>query len=406
MTSSQRGGAVLAGSDHRSTLAVLRSLAQIGIPVAVVGISPHGAVASSRFARRHARGPSPERDPAGFVRTVHDVAARERARLVIPLNDAALAACVSRRERFADVAALATPTSEAVWSVLDKRRNLELARRLGIPVPRQFELEAVDQVPELADTLGFPVVLKNPGPNTAAGRSLRFRWLVARDERELRSLLHDHCGDGVFPLFQELVTGTVRNVCCFAVEGELVAVHEYVSIRRWNGEGVLRQMTAASPDLVRYAELMLGALRWDGVAHLGFFVGADGAVRYMETNGRFWGSIAGSVRAGWDFPRWTFEYFVEGRRPSTPPLAIGSRTCWHYGDLSALVHFLRGGVAPSSDPVGRLRAVADYLGGFRPGVGSDMFRIDDPLPELVEHWHGLRRVLTRRRHAKLGDYDR
>ena len=54
---------------------------------------------------------------------------------------------------------------------------------------------------------------------------------------------------------------------------------------------------------MQYARDLLGALRWDGVAHLGFFVDkARKKVWYMETNGRFWASIEGLVHAGWDDP--------------------------------------------------------------------------------------------------------
>jgi len=54
---------------------------------------------------------------------------------------------------------------------------------------------------------------------------------------------------------------------------------------------------------LQYARDLLGALRWDGVAHLGFFVDkARKKVWYMETNGRFWASIEGLVHAGWDDP--------------------------------------------------------------------------------------------------------
>ena len=38
-----------------------------------------------------------------------------------------------------------------------------------------------------------------------------------------------------------------------------------------NGE-VFRKIIEPSPDLLQYARALLGALRWDGVAHLGFFV--------------------------------------------------------------------------------------------------------------------------------------
>ena len=97
--------------------------------------------------------------------------------------------------------------------------------------------------------------------------------------------------------------GEVHNLCCFAVHGELIAVHEYHSIRRREGLGVFRKIVTPRPDLVQHTRDLLRGLDWEGIAHVAFFVSHDGLKKwYMETNGRFWASTEGSVHAGWDFP--------------------------------------------------------------------------------------------------------
>ena len=141
---------------------------------------------------------------------------------------------------------------------------------------------------------------------------------------------------------------------------------------------------------------MLEAIRWEGVANVQFIVGEGvDAVRYLETNGRFWASTQGSINAGWDFPRWAIEYFLLGRPPQPGPLRVGSRTCHHAGDLSALLGYLTGGPSPTTGrtPSG-LRATLDYFRAFGPGVRSDVLRLADPLPGLVEHWRLLMNGLS------------
>lgn len=133
---------------------------------------------------------------------------------------------------------------------------------------------------------------------------------------------------GRFPLFQELVEGQVTNLCCFAPSGRIVAVHQYRSLRRmgWEGNSILREATASTPELVEYAERLLGDSSWDGVAQVAFIVRErDGASWYMETNGRFWGSVEGSIAIGWDFPYWAYRYFTRGELPTPPPLRVGSK---------------------------------------------------------------------------------
>ena len=142
---------------------------------------------------------------------------------------------------------------------------------------------------------------------------------------------------------------------------------------------------------------MLSAVEWDGVAHVAFFVGADQKkLWYMETNGRIWASVQGSVHAGWDFPYWIYRYFLHGEAPQPGPIEIGSRTCWHRGDLESLLLFFRGGEIPATgtDPSG-LQALGQYLSGFSPRNRSDVFRLSDPMPAVVDHLRLFRRLLSR-----------
>jgi hypothetical protein len=389
--------AVLTGSAQRPLLAAARSLARLGIEPVVVATGAGRTVKASRYVRHHLLAPDPDVRCDAYVDCVLTVARQVHARVVIPTDDASMLACANARsviER--DLPVAAAPTA-AVRNVRDKRLNLSLARELGIPCAAQFELRDAGQLSELVRTLGLPLVMKNPGPAATGHRSsFPFRWLVVESERELSDQIATLCPVGEYPLFQELVSGRVHNVCCFAIGGEVVAAHEYVSIRRLQGSGVYRQIVPGRADLRSFAEVMLGALKWDGPAQLGFFVTEVGEIRYMETNGRFWGSIEGSTLAGWDFPRWTYELFADGARPTPGSLQIGSRTCWHCGDLQALAEYLAGGAPPAGRP-GRTRAVVDYLTAFRPGIKAETFRLSDPLPAVAEYLDLVSRARRSRR---------
>ena len=218
--------------------------------------------------------------------------------------------------------------------------------------------------------------------------------LYAHNEEQLRGYVAEHCAHGQYPLFQEMATGEIHNVCCFAAQGEVLAAHEYQSIRRLEGAGVFRKIIEPSPDLLQYARALLRALRWDGVAHLGFFVDKKrDRVWYMETNGRFWASVQGSVHAGWDFPYWVYQYFLHGQRPNPRPIQVGSLTCWRLGDLIALLNFWRGGDIPATgtNPT-KVQTALQYLSGFAPNVHSDMFAWDDPVPAVMEYWKIRKRL--------------
>jgi len=313
------------------------------------------------------------------------------------LTDRVLLTCDLFRDTITAETRLAAPPSGAIRNVLDKRANLDTARRLGIPCPAQFDLGRLEQIPEMIQEIGFPIVLKNPGPSMDGTRPRAgLDWIVVQDEAGLHRHLPAYSSPGVFPLFQQLVTGVSPNLCCFAIDGEIVAIQQWRDLRTFRGDSAFRTTTAVSPDLYRYAELMLRELRWEGLAHLEFFVRENDAdVRYIETNGRPWASIEGSIAAGWDFPLWMYKFLAYGEVPQAPPstYAIGVKSRWHYGDLRALGISLRHGRAASSRRRSRTAAIIDYLSGFSPTIHSDVFRVADPLPELAEHARGVRMAL-------------
>ena len=403
---------LLTNSNARAGLAVARSLARRGISTLFASDSPSNLSLYSRTAKNFRLAPPVSSDPDGFVRFVLDTVRAHRIGLVIPVTDQDVITLERNRSALEAETRLAMANSSAVRCALDKRWNLQIARECGVPCPRQFEMTDVSQIPEMIEYLKFPIVLKSPGLDAESVQNapFKFRVLFAHNEAELRKYIAEHCRGGVYPLFQECAVGDVHNVCCFAAGGELLAAHEYHSIRRYSGTGVLRTIVEPIPELLVHARRLLKAMNWDGVAHLGFFLSKDRSqVWYMETNGRFWASTEGSVHAGWDFPYWVYDYFRNGNSPVVGDIKVGSTTCWHMGDLLALVDYYRGGDCPSTGSQhGKMMATLKYLSGFSPAIHSDVFRWSDPLPGVMEHLHNLKRAktqagwLARRRMERLG----
>lgn len=387
---------VLITDGHtRAALAVARALSQHGISNLTLAEHPRCLTYYSLFTKHLLLAPSPRTEPEAFLESALTAVNRYKIQLVIPITDQTLFLFDQHRHRFSGQTKLAISNSQAVRCVLDKRLNLELAKKLGVPCPRQFELKDNRQIPEMIETLGFPIVLKNPGePYDSRMLRFSFRAIYAYNEKELYNYIAEHCQTGVYPIFQEFVSGEVHNLCCFAIHGEVVAIHEYISLRRRKGEGVFREILELSPDLEENTRRLLQSLKWGGVAHVSFIVSKDHKKKwYMETNGRFWASTQGSIYAGWNFPYWTYNYFLHGKKPKPDEIKIGSKTCWHLGDLLALLIYLGRGLSPTmgSRPK-KLFAIFQYLSGFFPGIHSDVFRWNDPVPAILEHWQLLERA--------------
>lgn len=381
---------LVTGGTSRAGLAVARSLVRQGVSLLAVGEEPQSLTFHSRYARNVLLSPSPTEQPEDYFEFILTVVKKYKIQLVIPLFDVTLLIFDRHREELEKHTKLAMASSQSLRHVLDKRMNLQLAKQLGIPCPKQHEIENIKQIPDLIAFLGFPIVLKPPGSShNPALPSFPFKVLYAHDEPHLRNYILKYCREGDFPLFQEYVKGTVHNLCCFATKGDTIAIHQYHSLRRFHGNGVLRKIVEPLPEAAQAAREMLRALEWDGVAHVAFIVDQRSKqLRYMETNGRLWSSVEGSIHAGWDFPYWVYEYFRYGNKPEPGPIRLGSQTCWHRGDLAALSIYLAGGEVPATGTTpSKLRSIVQYLSGFNPMIHSDVFRWNDPVPEFIDHWH-------------------
>ena len=123
---------LVTGADWRSGLAVARSLARHSVSFLAICESSDMAF-RSRHVRNSLISPSAVTDPEAFVDFVRAVVERHAIQLVIPVTDPCVIALNPYRGDIEKHARLATADPEALHRVIDKRENLRLARRLGVP---------------------------------------------------------------------------------------------------------------------------------------------------------------------------------------------------------------------------------------------------------------------------------
>jgi len=381
---------ILAPADMRSALAIGRSFARHGISfIPAVTDTKHFSCFSRYFRGRLVKVANPQSDPDKFAEQILSLAESQGAVGILPVTDAAVGALNAVRDRIRSPICLLAPEGEASDAVLDKDKNTRIAEELGIPTPRTIAVEFPEDFETAADELGYPVVLKRLSQQQVMPAEISdFTVQVAYDAKELREIVHRITKFGVVPQIQKFVVGEMHNICCFAIRGEIVAAHEYISIRRGKHEGIARKIVELNSTRLAYAKQMLGAIKWEGVAGVSFIVDKNqGKTWYLETNGRFWASVQGSVNAGWDFPFWAYRYFLHGDVPTSPPTSTNPKiTCYHTADLAALINFLLGGPSPVTvGEVKPLTAIGQYLRAFGPGYQADVFQWTDPMPSIVDH---------------------
>lgn len=397
--------------EQRSTLAVVRSLGASGYEVHVTSLGGRSLAGASRFCASDRAMPDPMVDAAGYADAVAVLLETLDIDVLIPMTDVAAVALLPLRSRCPDTV-IPFPEQAAWENASDKRRLLELAKGLGVPVPNQVVIERRDDdarpAIEWATGQGFPIVLKPHCSAVVDGRAVRKLGVsLAASAEEMQSKLAS-LPEIAFPvLVQQRIQGPGVGGFFLASHGEAIASFAHRRLREkppTGGVSVLRESVAMAEQVLEHSTALLRELDWSGVAMVEFKQDATTGTYYlMEINGRFWGSLQLAIDAGVDFPPQLLDVF-RGRLPAgeataTSPYALGVRSRWLWGDFDHLLWILRaphGYRRRTPSLPSRLEALGRFLLPWTPGQRLEVLRISDPRPFLRESrgWFGsLRRRL-------------
>jgi predicted ATP-grasp superfamily ATP-dependent carboligase len=120
-------------------------------------------------------------------------------------------------------------------------------------------------------------------------------------------------------------------------------------------------------DVLEIGQKLLSALNWSGVAHIDFRHDArDGKAKMLEVNGRYWGSLLGSLVAGVNFPHLACL------------TALGISFVMPTYQLKKYIQT----ETAAKDFIGRLLGKSE-LGGFSFSETGWKFFVADPMPQVV-----------------------
>ncbi|MEQ1857307.1 MAG: ATP-grasp domain-containing protein [Longimicrobiales bacterium] len=393
-------------AEQRACLAVVRSLGAAGHHVVVCGSRARPLAGASRYCRATHVVPSPKADAAGYAAAVLKVVDAERIDVVIPVTDLS-ASLVPRLRVDRPGVVVAFPESDAYERISDKRHLMEVARGLGVPVPKQLVLE--ERGSSLtADALrragiDFPLVLK-PARSAVAGLEAvhSFGVQMVESESDLRSALSTLHAEAYPLLVQERIQGPGLGAFLLAHHGRVIASFAHRRIREkppTGGVSVYRESVPLREDLRRYSELILAHFKWSGVAMVEFKEdSATGTPYLMEVNGRFWGSLQLAIDAGVDFPTLLLRTALGEEVAPVTSYRSGVRSRWLWGDVDHLIGMMRmprSVLATHPELPGRMGALARFVLPWRPGDRFEVLRFRDPAPFFRESVQWIEAVLGR-----------
>jgi hypothetical protein len=158
-----------------------------------------------------------------------------------------------------------------------------------------------------------------------------------------------HGGNPV--MVQPFVAGEMEGLFGLAREGEVLVTSAH---RRLRAVGSAKRWTSAcvslpvDPELEAIGRRMLADTGWNGLFMLEFLRDGDGKARFLEFNGRAWGSMALSRRMGFEYPAWTALQKLDPSFEPPRPAPAGPITCRHLGrEILHVLGAIRGPASPA-----------------------------------------------------------
>ncbi len=264
----------------------------------LLGRMSHAAY--SRFVDKRYPVPSPVADwQAGNVKRANSeqeeayvtallaICSREKIDAIFPSWDPDVYVLSKNKDRFATLGVqIPVPDFEVALIALDKYRTIQAAQANGFPCPRTYLYESSQDVADIAETAGFPLVIK---PRfTSGGRGMAI--VNSLDE------LFDHLpfeSDGAYkPMIQEYIPGGRKESLQFVLDrdGNLAFMFHKKRLRtfRVNARfGTVSRSSALPPYSEQIAQLMK-SFGWWGAGGIEVLIDPrDGSFKLMEINARY-----------------------------------------------------------------------------------------------------------------------
>jgi D-aspartate ligase len=300
-------GALVLGGDYQG-LGIVRSLGRRNVPAGVVddemsiaGCSRY-AVFSDRIASLG--------DGKATVQSLLEVGRKRKlcGWVLYATRDETVAILSQNREELGQMFRVTTPPWESIKWIWDKRNTYALAEKLGIPAPRTWHGDELNDLGKLDGH--YPVALKPAIKENFIYETGAKAWR-ADNAAQLRKLLESAAKfmprDQI--MVQDLVPGDGScqyAFCAFFKQGQAQA--SVVTCRRRQhpfefGRASTYVESVEMPLLEEYSTQFLRAIDFYGLVEMEFKRDArDGQYRLLDVNGRTWGYHTIGRLAGVDFP--------------------------------------------------------------------------------------------------------
>ncbi len=377
--------ALITDAHYRMSPALIRSLAKAGVRVYTSEKENFSSLPGARSKYGYDHFTLPEE---GYEDALYELLERLGKEhhckpALLPVGAATLRLISKNAERFSTVAGICVADSDTLALLNSKQQLHQLAATLEIPLPRNFEGDF--------DTFSYPCVVK-PVCGEKYGLPAEARYRICHTPQEARAA-YEHfqsCTEEP-PLVQEYLPGGGIGCSVIAEKGVILAHIGHRRIREYPISGGPSSCCIAEehPLLLQWAEKLVAATHFSGLAMFEFKEDASGNPRLLECNPRIWGSFPLTHTAQSTLPYcWFAAAWNQGNPTQAIPLPTnqflaGKKMTFFPSDLMAGLGYLK-----KKEPRRALSALIDLL---NPRVRDGVFQWSDPAPAFAYYAGFFRR---------------
>lgn len=300
--------AIVISASSPSSVAVVRALGVMGVPVIVMHYSETEDIAHvSKYVVKRIKVPHPENEEQGFLRQLVKNTADYPGALLIPASDEAVLVVARHKTLLAQHYTVACPDAEITEQFVDKKHTYTLAERMGVPYPKTLLPTSVEEVERFGSEVDYPCLLK-PCHSHRFHASFHRKLFMVESKEELISQYRRIAEANLDIMIQELIPGNDThgaNYNCYFWDGEPLVEFTSAKIRHaWPRFGYPCAVVSRHvPEVIDYGRALLKGLGYNGYANIEFKKDPrNGVYKLMEINGRHNMSAILAVRCGINYP--------------------------------------------------------------------------------------------------------
>jgi predicted ATP-grasp superfamily ATP-dependent carboligase len=298
---------------HVQGLSNTRSLGEMGVPVYVVD-KTNCIARYSKYCNKFFQ--CPDFDSDAFADFLIALGKTEPIQdwVLIPSNDHAVYTIAKHKDQLTKVYKVITPDLDIVHQIYDKVKLINLAVKIGVPVPATQTFQNIND--GLGIGLKFPVITKGRN-GLSFYKTMGKKAVLANDAKELRTQLS--LVDEQMPIeqafTQELIPFDGQNktlsFTAFCVQGEIKAHWTGVKLREHPVQfgTATFTMSTYNNECHEQSSSLLKALNYTGVCEVEYLLDPrDNQYKLIEINPRTWLWVGLAKACGVDYAKMIYKY--------------------------------------------------------------------------------------------------